>query len=63
MAVCEIVSFHHSQVKFMTPQELHSHNMQSLIRDSNKICDLSEFITYSVIECKANKRISIIFPY
>ena len=39
MEIREAVSFHHSQVKFMTLQELHIINTQSLIRDSNKICE------------------------
>ena len=39
MEICEVVSFHHSRVKFVTLQELHVNNMRSLIRDSNTNCE------------------------
>ena len=44
MEIREVVSFHHSQVKFVTLQELHANNTGALIRDSNKICEHSRVI-------------------
>ena len=40
MEICKAVSFYHSQVKYMTLQELLANNTRSVIRDSNKICFL-----------------------
>ena len=37
--IYEVVSFHHPQAKFVTLQELHINDTQSLIRDSNKISE------------------------
>ena len=39
MEIHEVVRFHHSQVKFVTLQELHAYNTQTLMRNSNKICE------------------------
>ena len=36
MEIREAVTFYHSQVKYMTLQELLANNMRSLIRDSKK---------------------------
>ena len=44
MEICEAVSFYHSQVKYVTLEELLANNTQSLIRDLNKISKHSQVI-------------------
>ena len=44
MEIREAVSFYNSQIKYVTLQELPANNMQSLIRDSNKISNHSRVI-------------------
>ena len=41
MEIREALSFHHSQVKYVTLQELLANNMRLLIRDSKKIAKKS----------------------
>ena len=49
MEIREAVSFYHSQVKYVTLQELLANNMQSLVRDSNKI---SKYLRVITNECQ-----------
>ena len=48
MEIHEVVRFHHSQVKFVTLQELHAYNTRKLMRNSNKICEQLQRIKTSV---------------
>ena len=42
MEIPELVSYHYSQVKFVTLQELLANNMRSLIKDSKKCVNTHE---------------------